>query len=148
MKKLLEQISDWLKRKFKQGFDAAKKHSHIAVKVTDGLRKIVESPVADLLTAMIPGELDNEIKYKLRKELPGIAAKMAIAHNILQANEDPTLALARMREYIASLGLDAQRAWWVDFSAHVMEVFSDGDVTWGELVSITQKAYDEIYSKR
>lgn len=145
MKKILSQISDWLKKKFKQGFDAAKKHSHVAVKVTDELRKVVASPVADLLTALIPGDLDNEIKYKLRQELPKIAAKVAIAHNILQATDDPTTALVKIREYIASLGLDAQRAWWVDFSAHVMEALSDGELSWPELVAITQKAYDEIH---
>jgi hypothetical protein len=148
MKKILTQVSDWLKRQFKQGYDAAKKHSHVAVKVTDGLRKVVASPVADLITALIPGDLDEEIKYKLRKELPGVAAKVAIAHNILQAEEDPTLALGKIREYIASLGVDAQKSWWVDFSAHVMEVFSDGDVTWSELIIITQKAYDEIHGKK
>jgi hypothetical protein len=145
MKKILTQVSDWLKRKFKQGYDAAKKHSHVAVKVTDGLRKVVASPVADLLTAIIPGDLDNELKFKLRQELPKIAAKVAIAHNILQATEDPTLALSRIREYIASLGEIGQRAWWVDFSAHVMEAISDGDLSWDELQRITQKAYAEIH---
>ena len=145
MKKILEQIRTWLKSRFSKGFEAVKKNSHVAVQVTEALKNVIGSPVTDLLTALIPGELDNEIKYKLRKVLPEVAAKVAIAHNIIQASDDPTTALAAIKAYIESLGGDARKDWWVLFSAKVAEVLSDGDVTYAELVMLTQDAFMELY---
>jgi hypothetical protein len=147
MKKILEQIKAWLQAKFKAGFDAAKKNSHIAVKVTEQLKNVIGSPVADLITALIPGELDNEIKYKLRKILPEVAAKVGIAHNIIQASDDPTTALASIKAYIESLGGTARRDWWVLFSANVLEALSDGEISYSDLIKLSQMAYDELYKK-
>ena len=148
MKKVIAQIKTWLQAKFKAGFDAVKKNSHIAVKVTEELKKVIDSPVADLITALIPGELDNEIKYKLRKILPEIVAKIGIAHNIIQASDDPTVAMQKIVAYIQSLGGDARKDWWVLFSAKVTEALSDGDVTYAELVALTQMAYTELYPNK
>jgi hypothetical protein len=148
MKKILEQIKTWLQAKFKKGFDIVKRNSHVAVKVTEQLKIVIGSPIADLLTALIPGDLDNEIKYKLRQVLPEVAAKVAIGHNIIQASDDPTTALAAIKAYIESLGIDARKDWWVLFSAKVMEAISDGEVTYAEIVMLTQDAFIELYGKK
>lgn len=148
MKKIAAKIKAWLKDKFDKGFDIAKKNSLVAVQVTNKLKEVINSPIADLVTALIPGELDNELKYKLRKVLPEVAAKIAITHNIIQATEDPTTALTKIKEYIESLGGGARRDWWVLFSANVMEGISDGEVSYSDLIKWTQMAYDELYNNK
>jgi hypothetical protein len=148
MKKILEQIKTWLKAKFDKGFDAIKKNSYTAVKVTEALKNVIGSPITDLLTALIPGEFDNEIKYKLRKILPEVAAKVAIGHNIIQASDDPNTAMTAIVAYIESLGAEARKDWWVLFSAKVTEALSDGKVTYAELVVLTQMAYTELYPNK
>jgi hypothetical protein len=40
-------------------------HVDTALKVTTALKNIINSPVADIVTALIPGSLDNTIKAKL-----------------------------------------------------------------------------------
>lgn len=147
MKKILDKIKTWLKARFDKGFEIIKRNSAAAVKVTDELKKIIDSPVTDIITALIPGELDNELKFKLRKVLPEVAAKIGIAHNIVQASDDPTVALEKIRVYISSLGLDGRKDWWVMFSAKVLESLSDGDLSWAELVMLSQDAYLELYKK-
>jgi ribosome-associated translation inhibitor RaiA len=148
MRKILAQIKSWLQDKFKKGFDIVKANSHTAVKVTEALKNVIGSPITDLLTALIPGELDNELKFRLRKILPEVAAKVAIGHNIIQASDDPTTALAAIKAYIESLGVEARKDWWVLFSAKVMEAISDGEVTYAEIVMLTQDAFIELYQKK
>lgn len=40
---------------------------HIGVIVTENIKTFVDSPAADVLTAIIPGDLDDEIKNWLRR---------------------------------------------------------------------------------
>lgn len=147
MKKILTKIGDWIKARFIDGYAVLKMNSAAAVKVTQAFKTFVDSPVADLLTALIPGELDDELKYKLRLVLPQVYARIAIAHNIITAESNPTTALQEIKAYIESLGVQARRDWWVLMSANVLEAISDGNLTYSELVRITQDAYDEIYKK-
>lgn len=37
---------------------------HIGVEVTENLKTIVDSPAADILTAIIPGNIDDEVKRR------------------------------------------------------------------------------------
>ena len=39
----------------------------IGIKVVEALKRVVDSPVVDLVTAIIPGDVDDKIKDKLRE---------------------------------------------------------------------------------
>jgi len=39
---------------------------HIGVEVTEKIKTFVDSPAADILTAIIPGDIDDEVKNWLR----------------------------------------------------------------------------------
>src|SRR6185312_12767521 len=52
---------------------------HIGVLVTENIKNFVDSPAADILTAIIPGDLDDEIKNWLRAKLPAILTELRLA---------------------------------------------------------------------
>jgi len=60
-KKLKEKVKN-LYREFDDYLNA---NIDTALKVTTALRKVLASPVADILTAIIPGELDDMIRARL-----------------------------------------------------------------------------------
>jgi len=45
------------------------------VKVVENIKRVVDSPVADVITAIIPGEADDRMKEWLREVLPKILEK-------------------------------------------------------------------------
>lgn len=50
------------------------KELNIIVKVVENIKRVVDSPVADMITAIIPGEADDRMKEWLREVLPKIIA--------------------------------------------------------------------------
>jgi hypothetical protein len=147
IRKLWLSVSGWVKGIFGNSLVWLKKNSQIAVNVTQKLKEIIESPVADLVTALIPGELDNKIKDLLRKIVPEVAIKVGIAHNILQASEEPNEAIAKIVEYLKTLPKEGRAAFWIQFAGELNFVLADGEITFPEAVALSQLVYAEFYKK-
>ena len=82
MKKIIAKITLFITLMFDKTFAFLAKNSMVAVSVTDMLKKAVESPVADVITALIPGDVDDRIVSSLRANLPKVLFKMALIHRI------------------------------------------------------------------
>ena len=75
--KLLQEVfdlfkSNWqsfAKKLFNKVPDDVKEKISIGIRVVELFKKFVDSPTADLVTAIIPGDLDDKIKEQLRKFL-------------------------------------------------------------------------------
>src|SRR4051812_12293747 len=52
---------------------------HIGVIVTENIKNFVDSPAAGILTTIIPGNIDDEIKGWLRSKLPTILTELKLA---------------------------------------------------------------------
>lgn len=52
----------------------------IGIVIVENIKKFIESPAADFLTAIIPGDLDDKIKDKLRFILPVIWERYNLAN--------------------------------------------------------------------
>ncbi|MES2701861.1 MAG: hypothetical protein V4649_04435 [Bacteroidota bacterium] len=55
-------------------------HVAVALKITTAIKNILSSPAVDILTAIIPGELDNLIKQQAIAALSKVAEALAIAN--------------------------------------------------------------------
>src|ERR1700742_3763039 len=60
---------------------------HVGVLVTENIKTFVDSPVADVLTAIIPGDIDDEIKNLLRAKLPGVLTELRLADSCGQLTD-------------------------------------------------------------
>ena len=59
-------------------------HIDTALKITEALKNLLSSPVADILTAIIPGDLDNTIRQDLITALGKAITVLTIADNCKQ----------------------------------------------------------------
>jgi hypothetical protein len=73
-----------LLRKFDNYLDA---HVEVALKVTTGLKKILTSPVADIVTAIIPGNVDNIVKAQIENALNKVIEALAIADSCRECKD-------------------------------------------------------------
>lgn len=55
--------------------DELKEKVSLAVVIVENIKKFIDSPVADAITAIIPGTVDDQIKEKLRVFLPVLLDK-------------------------------------------------------------------------
>ena len=58
--------------------DELKEKVSLAVKIVESIKVFIESPTADILTAIIPTTIDDELKVWLRKVLPIILDKYKV----------------------------------------------------------------------
>ena len=147
MKKLFESIKAFVKRIFSRAFDYAKANSEVAVQIVQKFKELIDSPIADIAVALIPGTGDDILLAKARKVAPEVVIKFGIAHNIFQASEDATTALQKIQEYILTLPLDGRGSFYARFAADFAVAISDGEITLPEAYALTQTIYVEFYKK-
>ena len=117
---------------------------HIGVVVTENLKKLVDSPVADVLTAIIPGDIDDKIKQTLRAVLPSLLVRLKLIESTSQSDDPATL----MKNAIAAFqALDpgVAPAFMHSLSVLIAQAASDGKLTWSDGVYLLQWYYQNKY---
>jgi hypothetical protein len=143
MKNLIKRITAFLKRLTGKAFELLRENAGLAVRVTDNIKKLVENPAADVLTALIPGDLDAAALAALRRVLPGVSEKLALAFNIINENSKNADVVAATIEHLRSLEPGVRSVFWLSFSAELNAALSDGKISLAEAAALAQMIYTE-----
>src|ERR1700743_1030352 len=117
---------------------------HIGVVVTENIKNFADSPAADILTAIIPGDIDDEVKNWLRAKLPAILTELKLADSCSSLT-DPNEITACAVKVLQGLDGDIQSAFLYNLSVLIAEVAADGKLTWSDGVYILQWYYQHEY---
>lgn len=148
MKKLFAKVQAFIQKIFGNSLEYLKKNSAMAVKVTELLKKYVESPISDVAVNIIPGELDNAALIALRKVVPDVVVRVAIFHGIVQSSVVPSEAIDKILLYLKSMNKEARAGFWITFAAQINMALSDGKLTFNEAVILSQLVYKEFYEQK
>jgi hypothetical protein len=135
-----QKIWDGIKSVFEGLPNDLKKAIHIGVVVTENIKKFTDSGAADTLTAIIPGDVDETVKNKLREFLPKILSELKLADKcggLTDPNEITKCAIQTLQQIEG----DFKSAFLHDLSILVAQVASDGKLDWKDGVSILQWYY-------
>ena len=117
---------------------------HIGVLVTENIKNFVDSPAADVLTALIPGNVDDEIKNLLRAKLPSILTELKLADSC-SILTDPAEITACAVKVLQGLDGDVKSAFLHNLSILIAEVAADGKLTWSDGVYILEWYYQHEF---
>jgi len=117
---------------------------HIGVIVTENLKNFVDSPTADVLTALIPGDADDELKDLLRARLPVILTELKLADSCAGLT-DPAQITECAVKVLQGLDGDVQSAFLHSLSVLVAQVAADGKLSWADGVYLLQWYYQHNY---
>lgn len=118
---------------------------HIAVVVTEGLKTFVDSPAADVLTAIIPGDIDDDLKNLLRSKLPQILTELKLADSCAGLT-DPSQITGCAIKVLQGLDGDISSAFLHSLSILIAQVIAgDGKLTWSDGVYILEWYYQNEY---
>jgi hypothetical protein len=127
------------------GFPAEMKTAiHIGVVVTQNIKNFVDSPAADILTAVIPGDIDDDIKNWLRAKLPEILAELKLADSC-SGLTDPVQITECAVKVLQGLSGDIQNSFLHSLSILIAQTASNGVLTWADGVTIVQWYYQNVY---
>jgi hypothetical protein len=117
---------------------------HIGVIVTENIKNFVDSPAADVLTAIIPGDIDDEIKDWLRAKLPAVLTELKLADSC-SGLTDPQQITACAIKVLQGLGGDLQSSFLHSLSIFIAQIAADGKLTWSDGVTVLQWYYQNVY---
>lgn len=135
----IKRIFDKLPKEFKTAI-------HVGVTVVDAMKNFVDSGVADVITSIIPGDLDDKIKDALRKYLPKIVTEMKLAEQCSELT-DPNEIVACAIKTLQQIGGDwisddAKKNFYDSLAVLIAQVASDGKLTWDDAKAVIKWYYD------
>jgi hypothetical protein len=116
---------------------------HVAVDVVQALKAIMDTPVPDVLTAIIPGNIDDKAKDKIREWIPKILLQL----NMIEAIADMTNVNDQLNAILAKMKLssdEAKNIVWHGLASLIIEKLSDGKFSWADAIAVSQYYYDHI----
>lgn len=116
-----------------------------SVEMVQNFKKFVDSPMADLITAIIPGQLDDVIKFKMRVALPVILADLNLITECKNAATDEE-KIRCAQAAIAALPTTTMQQKALQDIASLMAAYliPDGKLDWGEISSLTWASYKAL----
>lgn len=140
----MRKIFSFLKNLFRNLKALAEKFVKPSVVIVENIKTAVESPVAPIITAIIPGTWDDRIVAKLRQHLPRILQILKISDECLKLTkaEDIILcAVNKLREYEP----EARAANYHTIAALLSVSLSDKKITWREAVHLSEEIYQQLH---
>lgn len=149
MKRLINKIIAWIKWLWLSLSEEVKTMVPVAIKITEGVKKVIDSPVSDVFVSIlgdiIPGELDNKIMNKVvqfvRNELPSKILALKFVEGVTEI-EDPEERLKAILEKISFNSEAEKNAFYHSLSVMIIdEILEDGDLSWSDMVLISEFYY-------
>lgn len=142
----MKKFFNWIGGLFRSAFKQVQKYVVPSVQVVEAIKAVIDSPVADILTAVIPSGIDDAVKDQLRKYLPMVLQQLRIAEECMSLNEPDKIiacAITALQKYEGV----AKHAQYLNIAAMLTNCLSDGKLTWTEVIHLVQYTYDELYKK-
>ena len=141
LKKFFQKIWNAIEDFFQGLLPELKEAIHIGVAVVEKMKEFMATPVPDIITAIIPGDLDDAIKVKLREMLPKIFINLRLAQECSELTDPDEIVACGLRT-LNSIEGDFKSAFLHDLSILIAQVAADGKLDWKDGVYILQWYYD------
>lgn len=139
----MKKIFAFLKKLFSRSQALIKKYVRPSVEVVNLLKTFFDSPAVPILTALIPGHIDDVLAAQIKTTLPVVLKVLGFADECTNRLNGETVlqcAVAKLR----LMSEDAQKAAAHNIAALLAEYLSDGRLTWTECIHLAEMTYTEL----
>lgn len=131
---------------------AVQKAVKVGIDVVELIKNYVESPLAPVFTALIPGGIDDVIVHQLRYYLPKVLAEFKIADEALR-QKGPDAIIQVALQHLKNLTPDERNKKYLHIAAmlsHALSKTSDGGttLTYEEIKEIVAYTYEKDYNQK
>jgi len=154
MKKFFQKILSFVKKAFNALKDETKQYLPVAIKIVEALKKIMDSPVDDIILTVVgvvlpvlPIDKVNIIKAKIEAELPKILIELNLVNSIANI-EDTNAQLQAILDALKVSTDDTKAEKYHTLASKLLIILSDGKVSWGEAVMFTEWYYQSYIKQQ
>ncbi len=142
MNKLIKKIVEFVKRLFGNINPYLQEAVSVGAEVAEKVKNFdTTNPyIGDIITALIPGTVDDLVKVKLREYLPKIAVQLRLVE-ATQGLTDPDQIMMAAVKVIQQMDKDYKSAFLHNFSIMVAKVAADGKLDWSDAVYLLEWYY-------
>ena len=117
---------------------------HIGILITENIKTFVDSPVADILTLLSPGNLDDIMRDKLKLSIPTLLCDLKLAENTLNLTQPDEIIKAAM-ETIKVMDENSKAGVPHQLSILIAQFAADGKLGWSDGVYLSQWYYEQKF---
>ena len=143
LKMFLHKLWDGIKHIFDGIEKEVKVLIPIAINIVQNIKFLEDTGVADLLTSIIPGNIDDKINAKLKDILPKLLLELQMTEAIANIT-DPNAQLRAILDKVKLSSNDAQNAFYHSLASLILEKLSDGKFSWSDAVAIAEYYYQNV----
>lgn len=103
--------------------------------------------IGDVISKLIPGNWDDDLKNKARAVLPETLMKLGVANECAQLT-DKNAFLKCVLEKINGLAPEIKGLYWHNIAILITNALSDGEATIPEITGIIQAVYEEVERRK
>lgn len=143
LSKLLKSIGEFFSRLWHGLLPELKAAIHVGVVITNAVKEFdLNNPaIVDIITSLIPGNLDNKIVAKIREALPKICIELKLVDATLGLTDPQEIVKAAIKT-MQQLSGDYKSAFLNSFSIIVAQVAADGKLDWNDAAYLLKWYYD------
>lgn len=112
---------------------------HVSVLVVQNFKTIVDSPATDILTALIPGDIDDKIKDKLRQVLPKVLTTLKIIEDCSHLTDQELVNCIAVRLVTATE--EYKDHIFHGLAVQLAKELSDGRLTFSDAIALVEWYY-------
>jgi len=147
--KLFKKIGNWFKWAYTSLNTIARKNVPIAVRFVEGVKKVMDGPVDDiiltLITTAIPGEADDLLLKKVHGLIETILPKVLLELKMINVTINlatPESQLVALLDQLRFKSTSDKGAFLQEIAAQSVVYLSDGKLTLEEAKKLAQAYYD------
>ena len=144
LKTFLQKILDQIKSLFNNIPNEIATALKIGITITENIKNFIDSPVADVLTAIIPGDIDDTIRDKLQLSLPVLLTELKLVESSLNLTQPNSIASAAI-ETIKTMDKNIKSGVLHQLSILVTQIVADGKLSWSDGVYLSQWYYEHKF---
>lgn len=146
MKKVIQVIIAFVAKLIGQLPPILKKAVPIGITITDSIKNFdLKNPqVADILTAIIPGDLDDKIKAVLRASLPKIVVELRLVQateGLTDPNEIMKAAITVLQQIDSDYSI--RPGFLNNLAIVISQVVADGKLDWNDAAYLIKYFFDK-----
>jgi hypothetical protein len=140
----IKKISAWVKSLFERIPAEAKTAIHTGVAITERIKAFIGSPVADVVTALIPGQADDAVVAALRTALPELLTQLQLTENCINSTDDNVKVHCGLQT-LSTLPNEVKNSFLHSLSILLAQVAADGKITWQDGVFLLEWYYQHQF---
>ncbi|MEN0053635.1 MAG: hypothetical protein AAGC65_08195 [Mucilaginibacter sp.] len=144
LKTFLQKILDHIKDLFTNIPNETAIALKIGITITENIKNFVNSTAADILTTIIPGDIDDKIKEKLQLSLPVILTELKLVENSLNLSQPNAIMISAV-DTIKAMDKNIKSGVLHQMSILITQLVADGKLSWSDGVYLSQWYYEHKF---